>query len=337
MSVSARNDTAMRYAIGSGAATVTLYGEAGLGVSRAGYNVFDVEINGQVVDTIDGFVAAGGQYHGYTRSYNVTVPSSGLLAVVLRDRFDTTVDPYGMSISAIEIAGGGGSPLQFSPPAQLPNGQLGTQYQFQFTASGGVPPYTFTLNAGLIAPGTGLSASGLLSGTPTQTGTFNFMVQACDSTTGQPQCLSAATAVTITQHVQPLQILTTSLPSGSKGSPYDVFLQGQGGIPPYRWTSVSILPQGLQLTTAGELKGTPLQPGTFTLSIKLSDSAGTRAGNGAIDADDFRTVDSGDHDEQFAGWHRRTTVSGDATPGIRRTATLSVEYRVGRPASRVCN
>ena len=75
MSISARNDTAMRYAIGSGAATVTLYGEAGLGVSRAGYNVFDVEINGQVVDTIDGFVAAGGQYHGYTRSYNVTVPT----------------------------------------------------------------------------------------------------------------------------------------------------------------------------------------------------------------------------------------------------------------------
>ena len=81
--------------------------------------------------------------------------------------------------------------------------------------------------------------------------------------------------VTITQHVQPLQILTTSLPSGSKGSPYDVFLRGQGGIPPYRWTSGSLLPPGLQLTTAGELKGTPLVAGTFTVSIKLSDSAGT--------------------------------------------------------------
>jgi len=275
MSVSARNDTAMRYAVGSGAATVTLYGEAGLGVSRAGWNVFDVEINGQVVDSIDGFLAAGGQYRGYTRSYNVTVPSSGLLSVVLRDRIDTTVDPYGMSISAIEIAGGSGNPLQFSPPAQLPNGQVGTQYQYQFTASGGVPPYTFTLMQGSLPPGTGLSASGLLSGTPTQGGAFSFMVQACDHTTGQPQCLSATTGVTITQQVQPLQILTTSLPSGSKGSPYDVFLRGQGGTPPYRWTSLSILPQGLQLTTAGELKGTPLQAGTFTLNIKLSDSAGT--------------------------------------------------------------
>ncbi len=63
---------------------------------------------GSVVDSIDGFLAAGGQYRGYTRSYNVTVPSNGLLWVVLRDRIDTTIDPYGMSISAIEIAGGGG-------------------------------------------------------------------------------------------------------------------------------------------------------------------------------------------------------------------------------------
>jgi len=81
--------------------------------------------------------------------------------------------------------------------------------------------------------------------------------------------------VTITQQVSPLQILTTSLPNGTKGSAYDVFLRGQGGVPPYVWSSVSLMPQGLQLTTAGELKGTPLVSGTFTLNIKLSDSAGT--------------------------------------------------------------
>ena len=231
-------------------------------------------LNGQVVDTIDGFVAAGGQFHGYTRSYNLTVPSSGLLSVVLRDRFDTTVDPYGMSISAIEIVGGGGA-LQFRPPALLPSGQVGTQYQYQFAASGGLPPYTFTLRQGSLPPGTGLSASGLLSGTPTQGGIFSLLVQACDSTPGQPQCLSATTAVKIAQQAQPLQILTTSLPSGSQGSPYDVFLQGQGGVPPYTWMTPSILPPGLQLTAAGELKGTPQQAGTFALSFRLSDSAGT--------------------------------------------------------------
>ena len=275
MSVSARDDVAMRYAVGSGDTTVTLYGESGLGVSQAGLNVFDVEINGRVVDSIDGFIAAGGQYRGYTRTYNVTVPSDGLLWVVLRDRIDTTTDPYGMSISAIEIAPSNSNPLRFTPPAQLPGGLVSNAYQYQFTASGGVAPYSFTLTQGSLPSGLALSALGLLSGTPTQAGTFSFTVQACDSTTGQPQCLSAASSLTITAPTLPLQITTASLPGAIKGTPYDVFLQGQGGVQPYKWSSLSILPQGVQLTSAGELKGTPLQSGTFTLNIRLADSGGS--------------------------------------------------------------
>ena len=54
-----------------------------------------------------------------------------------------------------------------------------------------------------------------------------------------------------------------------------MFLQGLGGVPPYKWSSLSLLPQGLQLTSAGELKGTPLQSGTFTLNIRLADSGGS--------------------------------------------------------------
>jgi hypothetical protein len=54
-----------------------------------------------------------------------------------------------------------------------------------------------------------------------------------------------------------------------------VVLRGQGGIPPYRWSNPSPLPPGLQLTTAGEIKGTPTQAGAYTLTIMLSDSHGT--------------------------------------------------------------
>ncbi len=44
-----------------------------------------------------------------------------------------------------------------------------------------------------------------------------------------------------------------------------------------------MLPAGLQLTTAGELKGTPLVSGMFTLNIKLSDAAGTTPATAKLD------------------------------------------------------
>ena len=37
----------------------------------------------------------------------------------------------------------------------------------------------------------------------------------------------------------------------------------------------SLLPPGLQLTTAGEIKGTPTGSGTYSLNFTLSDSQGT--------------------------------------------------------------
>jgi hypothetical protein len=124
---------------------------------------------------------------------------------------------------------------------------------------------------------------GLLAGTPTQAGLFSFAVEVCDGTTPQPQCLSGTTTVAVNgAPVQPLQILTTSLPGGVKGVSYDVMLRGQGGVPPYRWSGSSLLPQGLQLTAAGEIKGTPTQSGTFTLNILLSDSHGTPAASAKL-------------------------------------------------------
>jgi hypothetical protein len=51
----------------------------------------------------------------------------------------------------------------------------------QLTASGGQPPYGWSLASGRLPPGLGLSASGVISGTPTTAGTSNFVVQVTDS------------------------------------------------------------------------------------------------------------------------------------------------------------
>ena len=69
-------------------------------------------------------------------------------------------------------------------PATLPNGALNSPYSQTLTAAsanGGTAPYTFSVTAGATPAGLTLSSSGLLSGTSTAAGAFNFTVQATSS------------------------------------------------------------------------------------------------------------------------------------------------------------
>ena len=66
-------------------------------------------------------------------------------------------------------------------PASLPNGQVGDLYQQTFTASGGTAPYSFNVRGGLPF-GVSFSPAGILSGTATSGGLFNFELLAQDAT-----------------------------------------------------------------------------------------------------------------------------------------------------------
>ena len=72
--------------------------------------------------------------------------------------------------------------ITLAPPT-LPGGTQGSPYTQQITASGGQAPYAFTVTTGTTPPGINLSTGGLLSGTPTTAGTFNFTVTATDANT----------------------------------------------------------------------------------------------------------------------------------------------------------
>lgn len=67
-------------------------------------------------------------------------------------------------------------------PATLPNPSVGEFYSETISASGGVPPYSFAVTSGELPPPLTLdSISGLLSGTPTTAGTFDFTITATDA------------------------------------------------------------------------------------------------------------------------------------------------------------
>jgi hypothetical protein len=65
-------------------------------------------------------------------------------------------------------------------PAGLPDGVLGLPYRQTVTASGGMPPYTFTLSSGSLPAGLSLGSDGTLQGTPARAGSFAFTVTATD-------------------------------------------------------------------------------------------------------------------------------------------------------------
>jgi len=80
---------------------------------------------------------------------------------------------------------------------------------------------------------------------------------------------------------QPLQITTTSLPSGQVQTSYSASVQATGGTPPYAWSVTGQLPNGLSLSSSnGTITGTPSVAGTFMFTIQVKDNAGGSASAG---------------------------------------------------------
>jgi hypothetical protein len=67
-------------------------------------------------------------------------------------------------------------------PSTLPDGAVGADYNATITASGGTLPYTFAVTAGSLPRGLVMDPnSGVISGTPTTIGGFNFTITATDA------------------------------------------------------------------------------------------------------------------------------------------------------------
>lgn len=160
-----------------------------------------------------------------------------------------------------------------------PDAVLGSPYSHAIPIlPGGVAPYTYSIIAGALPVGLGISAAtGQISGTPTVLGSSGFTVQVADSalTTASVEC-------SIT--VQPaLALGCNNPPSGAVGVPYDHSLSVTGGVSPYTLLIISgALPDGLSLNgSTGEISGTPTVGGTFNFTVKVTDSY---TGNGSAGA-----------------------------------------------------
>jgi hypothetical protein len=157
----------------------------------------------------------------------------------------------------------------------LPTGTKGTSYSSALQAGGGTTPYAWSITAGGLPAGLTLTpATGLLSGTPTATGTTSFTAMVTDS--GSPaQTKSVPLSIVVAAAAPPTLTISASLPSGTAGTAYSNPMTATGGTPAYSWSiTAGSLPAGLTLAaTTGIISGTPSTSGTSNFTATVSDNS----------------------------------------------------------------
>ncbi|MBL8174504.1 MAG: putative Ig domain-containing protein, partial [Bryobacterales bacterium] len=214
-------------------------------------------------------IAVGSLPPGLTLNANVgtisgTPTSAGNYSFIVQVRDSLQVS--GQKAFTLQVTGR----VTIATAATLPNATVRTPYSETLTASGGAPPYSWSLAPGGIPPlGLTVSPDGVLAGTPANSGTFTFSVQVTDAAGA-----SASRTFNLTV-VQALIITTSSpLPAAVAGSAYAQAMAAAGGQAPYTWSLASgALPTGLALTPAGILSGTPSASGSFSFAVQVTDNS----------------------------------------------------------------
>jgi hypothetical protein len=163
------------------------------------------------------------------------------------------------------------------------SGKVGVPFSSSLTVSGGTAPYTYSIVAGGLPGGLSLNpATGAITGTPTNAGSFAFTAQVKDNggnivlSVCSSGCSGGQCVITITP---PTLVIGCAGGSGQVGVPYSSPLVVSGGTPPYTFSVISgILPGGLTLNTnTGVISGTPTGAGTFSFFVQVKDSVGQTA------------------------------------------------------------
>src|SRR5579864_751863 len=156
-------------------------------------------------------------------------------------------------------------------PATLPNWTVNVAYSQTLSASGCLVSCAWSAT-GTLPTGLSLSSSGVISGTPSATGSFNFTVTAADLAS------SGSQAYTVVINSAP-SITTASLPDGKVNTAYSQTVGVAGGTSPYSFSvSAGALPSGLTLSaSSGQISGTPSTAGVFSFTLTVTDSATAQA------------------------------------------------------------
>ena len=156
-------------------------------------------------------------------------------------------------------------------PTVLTGGTVGQAYSQTFTAAPAGGGYTYSIPAPSIPAGLMFNPStGVLSGTPTTTGTFGFTVTATGfgSCTGQQNYSLTIGCQTIT-----ITPAGPALPNGTIGLAYSQQLTANNGSGTVNFTLQSgTLPAGITMSLAGLISGMPTATGMSSFTVLATDA-----------------------------------------------------------------
>ena len=157
--------------------------------------------------------------------------------------------------------------------SNLVSGILGVPYSQTLVASGGKPPYSWSLIGGALPPSqlpsNVLASTGMIQFTPSAEGVSTFTLQVRDATNA---IATREFRLEVLRTGVPPTINRPVFPQGQIGSQFAFRLTGSSNTTKF---SASGLPPGLALDPlTGWVTGRPIRSGSFSVSVRALNSAG---------------------------------------------------------------
>ncbi len=245
-----------------------------------------------------------------------TAGSQSTAALAATTNFTMTCTGAGGSASqTASVTVNGAAALAITSPSTLTVATKGAVYSYTMAASGGTPPYTWSLVSDSGSSNTwNVSGAGVVSGTPSVIQADSLVIKVADNVGNTTQ---GTFSLTVNGGGGALAIPThAALPNGTIGKAYSTTIQASGGTPPYTWALLSNSSDLLSSTP-----GSQATPANNAYSINSSTGVLSYSGNLAGAENDYFYIQVTDSANTVVQKEFAMNVSSSTNPLVIATPT----------------